>query len=189
MEMIRNNPYDEWNDKQLAHHFLKTLKILNRKLEDGKIEYFFEPNSNLLENKSMNLESIKSMALWLKNVIQKLENSMGEPYCRKVWMEYFQKPNKGFFSYDVIHSLHSITGIFTQIIEVEIQLFSHSQLYVLYRVQIFCSSDWTIKCLSTKIYVSLLFFFCGRIIEQYSSLVKQKKYLCFLCNRPHITSI
>ena len=92
MEMIRNNPYDEWNDKHLAHHFLKTLKILNRKLEDGKIEYFFEPNSNLLENKSMNLESIKSMALWLKNVIQKLENSMGEPYCRKVWMEYFQTP-------------------------------------------------------------------------------------------------
>ena len=113
MEMIRNNPYDEWNDKQLAHHFLKTLKILNRKLEDGKIEYFFEPNSNLLENKSMNLESIKSMALWHKNVIQKLENSMGEPYCRKVWMEYFQKPNKGFFSDDVIHSLHSITGIFS----------------------------------------------------------------------------
>ena len=92
MEIIRNNPNDEWNDKQLAHHFLQTLKILHRKLENGKIEYCFEPNSNLLQNKSINLESIRSMAMWLKNVIQKLENSMGEPYCRKVWMEYFQTP-------------------------------------------------------------------------------------------------
>ena len=61
MEMIRNNPNDEWNDKQLDHHFLKTLKILHRKLENGKIEYFFEPNSNLLENKCINLQSIESI--------------------------------------------------------------------------------------------------------------------------------
>ena len=88
LEIIRNDPYDEWDDKQLAHHFLKTLKILNKKLENGKIEFFFEPNNNLLENK--NPESIRSMAGWLKNVIQKLENSMAKPYCRKVWMWYFE---------------------------------------------------------------------------------------------------
>ena len=91
MEMIRDDPHDEWDEKQLAHHFLKTLKILNKKLENGQIEYFFDPNYNLLDNKNnLNPESIRSMAIWLRNVIQKLENSMTKPSCRKVWMWHFE---------------------------------------------------------------------------------------------------
>ena len=48
MDMIRNYPKDDWAPAEEAEHFLKALKHLQIKLEQGKIDYFFDNKSNIL---------------------------------------------------------------------------------------------------------------------------------------------
>ena len=62
-----------------------------KKLDKQKIEYFFDPSSNLLSK--LNPAVILEMTNFLKKVIPKLEESMNTVECKNVWLKYFSKGN------------------------------------------------------------------------------------------------
>lgn len=94
MDMIRNHPEDDWRQGNEAEYFLRALKHLMKKLDEQKIEYFFDPSSNLLSK--LNPAVILEMTNFLKKVIPKLEESMNTVECKNVWLKYFSKENCNF---------------------------------------------------------------------------------------------
>ena len=92
--MIKNNPEDEWRQGNEADYFLRALKHLVKKLDEKKIEYFFDANSNLLSK--LNPVVIIEMKNFLKKVIPQLENSMNTVECKTVWLKYFKNGNCNF---------------------------------------------------------------------------------------------
>ena len=92
MEMIREDPSNAWLEQNLAENFLKALNNLNDKLNHGRIDYFFDSNSNLL--RKMNPSLLQSMKGWLSKTISKLETSKNTETCRTVWLKYFGVNNK-----------------------------------------------------------------------------------------------
>ena len=94
MDMIRNHPEDDWRQGNEAEYFLRALKHLMKKLGEQKIEYFFDPSSNLLSK--LNPAVILEMTNFLKKVIPKLEESMNTAECKNVWLKYFSKENCNF---------------------------------------------------------------------------------------------
>ena len=68
--------------------FLAALQYLHDKLNQGKIDYFFDENSNLLSK--FNSVQITNMAGFLKKVIADLKNSQKTESCRTEWMKYFK---------------------------------------------------------------------------------------------------
>ena len=90
VQLILDDPNDDWNNRELANYFLKALKFLTKKLEYGKIEdteYIFGSDSILFYEKTPG--SMKKMVRWLNGVIQDLEQSMFQPNCENVWKSYF----------------------------------------------------------------------------------------------------
>ena len=88
MDMIRNDPRDDWDPREEASYFIKALKHLLIKLEQGKIGYFFDENSNILW-KVTDIQ-LSNMSNFLKRTIDRLDKSQNTPECRKVWMKYLQ---------------------------------------------------------------------------------------------------
>ena len=88
MDMIRNDPLDDWAPAEEAQHFLKALKHLELKLQQGKIGYFFDNSSNILWK--VNQVQLSNMENFLKNAIKDLENSQGTPNCKTKWTKYFK---------------------------------------------------------------------------------------------------
>ena len=90
VQLILDDPNDDWNNGQLANYFLKALKFLCKKLQSGKIEdtvYIFGSGSVLFYEKKPG--SMKKMVRWLNGVIQDVEQSMFQPNCENVWKSYF----------------------------------------------------------------------------------------------------
>ena len=91
MEMIKNHPEDDWRQGREAEYFLKALKYLMKKLNDKKIEYFFDGNSNLLSKLPRTV--VLDMENFLKKVIPQLEMSQNTDQCKSVWLKYFNNGN------------------------------------------------------------------------------------------------
>ena len=89
MDMIRNYPRDDWAPAEEAEHFLKALKHLQIKLEQGKIDYFFDNNSNILKQGNVTQVQLQNMVNFLKEAIKNLEASQNTPTCKTVWTQYF----------------------------------------------------------------------------------------------------
>ena len=88
MDMIRNDPLDDWAPAEEAQHFLKALKHLELKLQQGKIGYFFDNSSNILwKVKQVQLSNMEN---FLKNAIKNLETSQDTPNCKTMWTKYFK---------------------------------------------------------------------------------------------------
>ena len=83
-----NEPRDDWAPAEEAEHFLKALKRLQLKLEEGKIDYFFDDNSNILW-KNFKQVQLQNMVNFLKKAIKDLETSQNTPTCKTVWTKYF----------------------------------------------------------------------------------------------------
>lgn len=89
MDMIRNDPHDDWRESEQAEHFLQALKHLLKLLENQKINYFFDASSNILW-KDVKPVQVMNMVNFLKKAIEKLETSANTADCKKVWMQYFE---------------------------------------------------------------------------------------------------
>ena len=89
MDMIRNYPRDDWAPSEEAEYFLKALKHLQIKLEQGKIDYFFDNNSNILKQGNVTQVQLQNMVNFLKRAIKNLEASQNTPTCMTVWTKYF----------------------------------------------------------------------------------------------------
>ena len=81
-------PRDDWAPAEEAKHFLKALNHLQEKMKEGKIDYFFDSNSNLLRN--ITPVKLQNMVNFLKKAIKQLEASQDTPDCKTVWMKYFK---------------------------------------------------------------------------------------------------
>ena len=88
MEMIRDDPTNAWSEKNLAENFLKALHQVEEKLQQHRIDYFFDATSNLLAK--MDANWFKSSSGWLTRVIKELENSQHTPNCKKNWLKHFR---------------------------------------------------------------------------------------------------
>ena len=88
MEMIRDDPANAWNERNLAENFLKALHNVEEKLHQQRVEYFFDSSSNLLAK--MDANWFKSTSGWLTKVIRDLENSQNTPNCMTVWSKHFR---------------------------------------------------------------------------------------------------
>ena len=68
VQLILDDPNDDWNNGQLANYFLKALKFLCKKLQSGKIEdtvYIFGSGSVLFYEKKTRInEKNGKVAEW-----------------------------------------------------------------------------------------------------------------------------
>ena len=92
MIMIKEDSYNigTWNKIDIAENFLRALRLMIKKLHQGKIEHIFVEKSDLFVN--LNFGQLKHMSSFLRTAIYDLNRSMDTPECRAVWLKYFQKP-------------------------------------------------------------------------------------------------
>ena len=87
MDMIRDDPANHWPESDIATLFLSALEHLMLKLDQGKIDFFFDSMANNLRGKLLEPIVQENMVQFLKRSISKLKTSQNTENCRKVWMK------------------------------------------------------------------------------------------------------
>ena len=80
MTMIRDHPQYAWEIGQESHYFLLALEALKRMLEDGKIEWIFHRQSNLLRS-----NDVDKMLSFVSNALSDMEDNR----TYETWKQYF----------------------------------------------------------------------------------------------------
>ena len=82
--MIRNHPEYAWEIGRESYYFLLALEELKRMLEDGRIDWIFHPESNILRSKD-----VDKMLHFVSDALA----DMNENRTYVTWKKYFVVPD------------------------------------------------------------------------------------------------
>ena len=91
MNMVKNDPTNKWQMKDLAANFLQALIDLQEALEKRFLPSFFIPEQNVFEN--VKPGRFAPIARWIDNAIGDLQDALelDELDCEEEWKSYFGK--------------------------------------------------------------------------------------------------
>ena len=90
MNMVKNDPTNKWQMKDLAANFLQALIDLQEALEKRFLPSFFIPEQNVFEN--VKPGRFAPIARWIDNAIGDLQDALelDELDCEEEWKSYFE---------------------------------------------------------------------------------------------------